>query len=109
MANTFKNYVVQMTTADSPTTIMTVAGSTTTIVIGLRVANKTAANIKVAVYLDVSSTNYHLTGSDTVIPPGSALVISEAEKIVCETTDKIEVECDTTNGCDVVLSCLEIT
>jgi len=100
MANTFKNY----TAADvgtSASTVYTVPSSTTSVVIGCNIANKTSA----AIYVDVQiGSTYIVKGAP--IPSGSALSVLDG-KILMETTEVFTVTSDTATSADVILSVLE--
>ena len=87
MANTFKNITkAGVTSAD---VIYTVAGSTTSVVLGLMLGNTTSSTITATVTL----------GTDTASRAGN--------KVVMETTDTLSV---TGSGAtDVALSVMEIT
>jgi hypothetical protein len=102
MANTFKNYTsAGIGTAE--TTVMTVAASTTTVIIGLSIANTTASQIAV----DVKLGAIHIIKA-VPIPANSAVSVLDG-KIIAETTDTIKVTSDTAASADVILSVLEQT
>lgn len=103
MANTFAREATATTTAATPVTVYTVPASTTTVVIGFMISNVTSSAVTVSI--EVASTNM---GTDIPIPAGSSLSALDG-KIVLEATDTITVECDTTNGVDILLSYMEIT
>ena len=115
MANTFK--VVTKAGVTSEDVIYTVAGSTTTVVLGIMLGNTTTSQVTATVTLDTN------TGSragandeanqavelitDAPIPAGSSLELLSGNKVVLETTDTISV---TGSGAtDVALSIMEIT
>lgn len=102
MAQTFKNY-----TADSigttPTTVYTVASATTSILIGVNLANTTASQITVSAQL---GTTYIVKNAP--IPSGGALSVLEG-KIIAEAADTIVVTSDTASSCDAIVSVLEQT
>ena len=102
MANTFKNYT-SSSVGTSPVTTYTVPSSTTTVTIGLNVANVTTAQIKI----DVQCAGAYVI-KDAPIPAGSALSVLDG-KIVLETTDTVVVTSDTASSADVILSVLEQT
>ena len=115
MANTFK--VVTKAGVTSEDIIYTVAGSTTTVILGLVLGNTTSSQTTVTVTLS-SDTSGRAGGNDEAnqdvelvtnapIPAGSSLEMLAGNKVVMETTDVLKV---TGSGAtDVVLSIMEIT
>jgi biopolymer transport protein ExbD len=102
MANTFKNYT-SASVGTGATTTYTVPSSTTSVMIGCNLANRTTSQIKV----DVQAAGaYVIKGAP--IPSGSALSVLDG-KIILETTDTVIVTSDTASSCDVILSVLEQT
>jgi len=102
MANTFKNYT-SASVGTGATTTYTVPSSTTSVMIGCNLANRTTSQIKV----DVQAAGaYVIKGAP--IPSGSALSVLDG-KIILETTDTIVVTSDTASSCDVIVSVLEQT
>ena len=115
MANTFKlSSKAGVTSAD---VIYTVAGSTTTIILGLILGNTTTSQVTATVTLtsDTSNrTNANNEDNQTVelitnapIPAGSSLELLAGNKVVLEATDSISVSA--TGATDVALSYMEIT
>ena len=102
MANTFKNYT-QADVGTSPTTVYTVPGATTAVIIGCNLSNTTGSSIAVDVQL---GSTYLVKGAP--IPSGSSLSILDG-KITGEAADTIVVTSDTASSADVVLSVLEQT
>jgi len=102
MANTFKNYTATDVGA-SPATVYTVPASTTAVIIGCNVANKTGAAINVDVQI---GSTYLVKGAP--VPSGSALSVLDG-KIIMETTEVFTVTSDTATSADVILSVLEQT
>lgn len=108
MANTFKNYVASGV-GTSANTLLTVASSTQTTVIGITIANVTANTIKVDVIVNISATDYYLV-KNAVVPVGGALVpVGGDQKLVLEVGDALKVLSDTSSSADVIVSVLEIT
>ena len=115
MANTFKlSSKAGVTSAD---VIYTVAGSTTTIILGLILGNTTTSQVTATVTL-TSDTGSRTNNNDEVnqtvelitnapIPAGSSLELLSGNKVVLETTDSISVSA--TGATDVALSYMEIT
>ena len=115
MANTFK--VVTKAGVTSADVIYTVAGSTTTVVLGLMLGNTTSSSITATVTLGTDTTNRSGANDEanqavelittTPIPGNSTLELLSGNKVVMETTDTLSV---TGSGAtDVVLSIMEIT
>lgn len=102
MANTFKNYT-QADVGTSPTTVYTVPGATTAVIIGCNLSNTTGSSIAVDVQL---GSTYLVKGAP--IPSGSSLSILDG-KIIGEAADTIVVTSDTASSADVVVSVLEQT
>ena len=115
MANTFKTVTkAGVTSAD---VIYTVAGSTTTIILGLMLGNTTSSTITATVTLGTDTTNRAGNNDEanqdvelitsTDIPGNSTLELLGGNKVVMETTDTLSV---TGSGAtDVALSIMEIT
>ena len=102
MAQTFKNYTAG-SIGTTPTTVYTVASATTSILIGVNLANTTASQITVSAQL---GTTYIV--KDAPIPSGGALSVLEG-KIIAEAADTIVVTSDTASSCDAIISVLEQT
>lgn len=102
MANTFKNYT-SASVGTGATTTYTVPSSTTSVMIGCNLANRTASSITV----DVQAAGVYII-KDAPIPAGSALSVLDG-KIILETTDTVIVTSSTASSCDVLVSVLEQT
>jgi hypothetical protein len=100
MANTFKNYT-SASVGTSPVTVYTVPASTTSVTIGLTVANTTASQITV----DVQAAGVYVV-KGAPIPAGSGLSVLDG-KIILETTDTVVVTSSAATSADVILSVLE--
>ena len=115
MANTFKTITKAGVT--SVDVIYTVAGSTTTVVLGLILGNTTTSSVTSTVTLS-SNTSARAGANNEAnqdvelitnapIPSGSSLELLAGNKVVMETTDVLKV---TSSGAtDVCLSVMEIT
>jgi hypothetical protein len=104
MANTFK--VVTKAGVTSADVIYTVAGSTTTVILGLIIGNTTSSSVNGAGANNESNQDVELITS-TPIPGNSTLELLAGNKVVMETTDTLSV---TGSGAvDVALSIMEIT
>jgi len=102
MANTFKNYT-GASIGTSPSTVYTVPASTTSVIIGLNLANRTASSVTVDVQL---GSTYIVKAAP--VPSGSALSVLDG-KIIAETTETIVVTSDTASSIDAIVSVLEQT
>lgn len=101
MANTFKNYTGTASTTGA--TIYTVPGSTTAVIIGLTLANKSASAETVSVQL---GSTYIV--KDAPLPVGSTLSPLDG-KIIGEAADTIVATAAANSAVDVIVSVLEQT
>ena len=121
MANTFKviSFAAEPASAGTAYKMYTVAGSTTTVVLGLILTNIHSTAVTVEVELvsntgsrggnnDVTNTTSFLV-KDVSIPAGSSLELLSGGKVVLETTDEILVDCSVTDKISGTLSIMEIT
>ena len=112
MANTFKlnTKAGGAIAANTDVTVYTVPSSTTTIIIGLTIANKVANAITVDVKLESSTSgnaNVNI-GQNLPIPSGSSLD-ALAGKVCLNVGDILKIQSDTANSMDIALSIMEIT
>ena len=121
MANTIKGFTIADDAVDSDaySTIYTVAGSTTTVILGLNIANKTATDRDVTVKLASDTANR--TGSNNAanesvtllnevsVPADTTLEVFAGQKIVMETTDVLTIGASAGSALDATLSVMEIT
>jgi hypothetical protein len=108
MANTFTSYV-NKNVGTSAATVVTVASSTQTTIIGMSCANTTSSPVTVDAYFTRSAVDYYLIKGATV-PVGSSLVIVGGDqKVVLITSDVLKVVSSTATSVDVVTSVLNIT
>ena len=121
MANTFKVFTIADVAVDSGTfsTLYTVAGSTTSVILGLNIANKTSTDRDVTVKLE-SNTGSRTGANDTanedvilvnevIVPANTTLEVMSGQKIVIETTDVITIGAEAGSSIDATLSMMEIT
>ena len=115
MANTFK--LVSKANVTSADVIYTVAGSTTTVLLGILLGNTTGSAITATVSLgsdtagragnnDEANQTVELITS-TTIPANSSLEILSGNKVVMEATDTLSVT--GSGSTDIALSIMEIT
>ena len=92
----------------SPSTVTpTVASGTTATIIGMSIANTSAANITVAARLNKSGGSSAFLAKDAVVPSGGALVIVGGDqKVVLEPGDTITAYSSAASAADAALSYL---
>ena len=115
MANTFK--LVTKAGVTSEDIIYTVAGSTTTVVLGIMLGNTTTSQVTVTLTLSSDTANRAGANNEAnqdvelvtnaPIPAGSSLELLSGNKVNMETTDFLKL---TSSGAtDIALSIMEIT
>ena len=114
MANTFKVKTKASVSHSTLATVYTVPSSTTTVILGLTLANKTTSAITADVQLssDTSDTEtnanvFLLKGVS--VPGGSSLEVFGGQKIGFQTPDIIKAQASVASSLDVALSIMEIT
>ena len=109
MANTFKVKTngAMPASAGTPLTLYTVPNSTTTVVIGLVLANITTSQITASIKLSAGTTVF--LAKDIPIPSGSSFEYMGGNKIVMEAGDSLIVQASAANSLDTVASIMEIT
>ena len=108
MANTFKLKTkanVGVTTSN----VYAVPSATTTVVIGVTLANTSGSSINVGVGITRASTDDIHLMKNVPIPQGSSFEFMGGNKIVLETTDTFTANSDVNNSLDVALTIMEIT
>ena len=119
MANTFKvvSHDVMPASSGTPEDLYTTPGSTTTVVLGIMVANVHSSQVTASVKLvsDTSGGGRAATNGtsflvkDVNIPAGSSLEILSGGKVILETTDAIRIDCSVADKISGTLSIMEIT
>jgi len=121
MANTFKvvTFAAEPNSAGTAYTMYTVAGSTTTVVLGLILTNihTSAITVEVELVSDTGSRGGNNDGTNTTsflakdvsIPAGSSLELLSGGKVVMETTDVLKIDCSVADKVSGTLSIMEIT
>ena len=121
MANTFKvvTFAAEPASAGTPYKMYTVAGSTTTVVLGLILTNihTSAVTVEVELVSDTANrggANNVTNGTSFLvqnvsIPSGSSLELLTGGKVVLETTDEIKIDCSIADKVSGSLSIMEIT
>ena len=109
MANTFK----LKTKANGGVTtvgIYTAPAATTTVVIGITMANTSGSGVNVGVGITrAGATEDVKLLKNAPIPSGSSLEFMAGNKVVLETTDTLTVDSDTNSSVDAALTIMEIT
>ena len=108
MANTFKLKTkanVGVTTSN----VYVVPSATTTVVIGVTLANTSGSSINVGVGVTRASTDDVNLMKNVPIPQGSSFEFMAGNKVVLETTDTLTAVSDVNNSLDVALTIMEIT
>ena len=119
MANTFKvvSHDVMPASSGTPEDLYTCPSSTTTIILGMVLANVHTSQVTVSVKLVSDTSGGGRTATNTTtfllkdapLPVGSSLEILAGNKVVLETTDKIQIDCSVTDKASVTMSIMEIT
>ena len=119
MANTFKVVTIaaEPNAAGTPYTIYTTPSSTTTVILGLVLANIHTSQVtaEVEIVSDTSGGGRAATNGtsfvikDAPIPVGSSLELLAGNKVILETTDAIRVDCSVADKLSGTLSIMEIT
>ena len=108
MANTFKLKTkanVGITTQN----VYVVPSATTTVVIGITLANTSGSGCLVGIGITRPSTDDVKLLKNAPIPQGSSLEFMSGNKVVLETADTITVDSDTNKSIDASLTIMEIT
>jgi hypothetical protein len=87
----------------------TVGGSTTSIVLGLALANLTGATINASAFVANGSSLTYLVKNAPITTGGTLVVIGGDQKLVLQTNDNVKIVSDTVNSIDAVMSIMEIT
>ena len=107
MANTFKRTALALD--GTVQTLYTVPAATTTVVIGLRLANKDGVNdASATVWVSDGTTDFHFGPRDVLIPAKGSLEFVDG-KLVLQAGDSIKVQASATALLDAVLSVMEMT
>ena len=119
MANTFKvvSHGVMPASSGTPEDLYTTPGSTTTIVLGVILANVHTSQVTASIKLVSDTSGGGRTATNTTtflvknapIPVGSSLELLSGNKVVLETTDKIQIDCSVADKVSVTMSIMEIT
>jgi len=108
MANTFK-LKTKANVGVSTSNVYVVPSATTTVVIGVTLANTSGSSINVGIGVTRASTDDVKLMKNVPIPQGSSFEFMGGNKVVLETTDTLTAESDVNNSLDVALTIMEIT
>ena len=108
MANTFK-LKTKANVGTATSDVYVVPSATTTVVIGVTLANTTGSSINVGVGITRASTDDVKLMKNVPIPQGSSFEFMAGNKVVLETTDTLTAVSDVNNSLDVALTIMEIT
>ena len=108
MANTFK-LKTKANVGVTTTAVYVVPSATTTVVIGVTLANTTGSSINVGIGINRGSSDDVKLMKSVPIPQGSSFEYMGGNKIVLETTDTLVAESDVNSSLDVALTIMEIT
>ena len=108
MANTFK-LKTKANIGISTQNVYVVPNATTTVVIGITLANTSGTGCLVGVGITRPSTDDVKLLKNAPIPQGSSLEFMSGNKVVLEASDTITVDSDSSNSIDASLTIMEIT
>jgi len=113
MANTFKSdtksSLVTAAITDPTATVITTGGTATLIVLSLLASNKTSNSVDVDVYIDKNSGDDVYLIKNAPVPAGSTLELISGNKVILESSDKLQARCGTATAIDLTVSYLEQT
>ena len=108
MANTFK-LKTKANVGVTTDNVYVVPAATTTVVIGVTLANVSGQSINVGIGITRASTDDVNIMKDIPLPQGSSIEFMQGNKVVLEETDSLTAESDLNNSLDVALTIMEIT
>ena len=110
MANTFKlKTKANVGVTTSNVYVVPSSPATTTVVIGVTLANTSGSGINVSIGITRASTDDISVLKNVPIPQGSSLEFMQGNKVVLEATDSLTAYSDVNNTLDVALTIMEIT
>ena len=108
MANTFK-LKTKANVGISTENIYVVPSATTTVVIGITLANISGSGAIVGVGITRPAADDVKVLKNVAIPQGSTLEFMQGNKVVLETADTLTINSSTSNSIDAALTIMEIT
>ena len=111
MANTFKNASLANVNHAAMAKLYTFPESTTAIILGLAITNKTDAAVTATVdFVDTSdSSAVRKLLNEVSIPANTTLEVFAGQKYVLEATDILKIQAGTASSLDAVLGLMQIT
>lgn len=110
MANTFKNAALANVDNSAYDTLYTCPSATTSIVLGVAIANKTAQAVSITVqFTDSSAATTHQLLEQVEIPGRTTLEVLAGQKYVLEASDIFKCKAGTASAIDVTMGLMEIT
>jgi|TARA_Y100000031_G_C8149265_1_gene351533 hypothetical protein len=119
MANNFKLFTAASISNSALTEYYEVPSSTTAVVLGITIANKSSAAVTVSIQIFSDTADHSLLpGSanadsylvkDAPIAQGGSTEIMEGNKLVLQTTDGIKAIASASGAVDLLISVMEIT
>ena len=111
MPNTFKNASLASVNHSAFAALYTSPASTTAIILGLAITNKTDASVTASVqFTDTSdSSATRLLLNEVTIPANTTLEVLAGQKYVLEATDILKVQASAASSLDAVLGLMQIT
>ena len=110
MANTFyRKLSANVGTTSTAVGSYTVGSSTTTVIVGLTVCNRSGATVAVDVTLNNGSTDYYIVKNAPISAGGALVPVGGEQKVILTTGDSIKVKSDSASSVDAILSIMEIT
>ena len=108
MAQDFERFLQQniSNSSGSPTTLRSAADSDDAI-IGIRCTNTSGSSVNVTVYVENSSTTYHII-KDASIPTGGSLeLIDGGSKVVLQSGDSVKAYASAASSVDIITSVVD--
>lgn len=110
MANTFKNAIKSNVDNGSYHPLYTAPSSTTSIILGLALANKTTSAVTVKVQItDAAPSGSIQLLEDVSIPANTTLEVLGGQKYVLEAEDILKIQAGTATAIDAFLGVMERT
>ena len=110
MANTFKNASLADVNNSGYDTLYTAPSATTSIVLGVAIANKSTSAVTVKIqFTDSSGSVTRQLLEDVSIPGNTTLEVLAGQKYVLEASDILKVQAGSASALDVVMGLMEIT
>jgi hypothetical protein len=110
MANTFTRKLSQNIGATATQVgSYTVGASTSTVIIGLTVTNKTGSAVNANVYINNGVANTYVVANSPISSGASLVVVGGDQKIVLVTGDSMWVQSSASSSLDAIMSIMEIT